>query len=179
MYKNKKILFIVISILILIVIIGVFIFLRLKNKNSSDVLFSSNQELSIEIPKKLKLEQIQNPNYILYLQSNNLRIRVSKINRFLNKSLEKIIEADKETYLKNFQNYNNVSDIIHLEINGYNSYMYTFDFTTTSPNIILSSKNIAIEQNDVIYMIDFTVNSAFIQNSNEIINEILLSLKIY
>ena len=183
MNQNKKTLIITLSIFIVALIICLFIFLpRKENKTTtifhrSSKIFSLSQEFSLEIPKKLDLQTLQKDPYILYLQSDHLLIRAEKTNRFFNKSLLEITEADRETYISQFQDHDHITEISSLEINQISCYLYSFDFLYQT--LSLTSHNISFEKDDMIYSLEFIFDANAFKNANETVNEILSTLQLY
>lgn len=164
----KKVIIVVVILMLLIVSIIVFVLSRVtvngKNKNTNNEadasattqIFTDIQNtISIEIPKKYKLEQTHNNEYLIKLSSEeNVDIYISQIEKIENRDLYAIARADKLAYLESYNSYSNASELKELDVNGNKTYMYSFHYLDENLNKAFYIQVILLEVGEKIYIFD-------------------------
>ena len=167
---NIKKVIIVASILILLVVsITVFIISRtMKHENTentvlktetieskTEVFYSVDKSVSIEVPKKYKLKQVHNSEYLIKLSSDeNMDVYISKMEKIDNRPLSSIARADKLSYLEEYNAYSNLSDLKELNVNGHSAYTYSFHYLDENLRKAFYIQVVLLELDDGIYVFD-------------------------
>lgn len=160
----KKVIIVVLILILLIVSIVVFAISRMsQNKNDVNLDSSATTEvfadventISVEIPKKYKLVQSHNNEYLIKLSSEeNVDIYISKIDEFQNRDLYSVARADRLAYLESYNAYSNLSDLKELEVNGHRAYMYSFHYLDENLKKAFYIQVILLEMENCIYIFD-------------------------
>lgn len=164
----KKVIIAVLILILLIVSISVFVVSRVTqntgNNNSKNEIDNSaitevftdiQNTISIEIPKKYKLEQAHNNEYLIKLSSKeNVDIYISKIDKIENRDLYTIARADKLAYLESYNSYSNLSELKELDVNANKAYMYSFHYLDENLNKAFYIQVILLEVGEKIYIFD-------------------------
>ena len=139
----KKVIIVVLILILLVVSITVFIISRtMKHENTentvlktenieakTEVFYSVDKSVSIELPKKYQLKQVHNSEYLIKLSSDeNMDVYISKMEKIENRPLSSIARADKLSYLEEYNAYSNLSDLKELNVNGISAYTYSFHY---------------------------------------------------
>lgn len=164
----KKVIIAVLILILLVVSIIVFAISRAtenagktNSKNGTDncattEIFTDIQNtISIEIPKKYKLVQAHNNEYLIKLSSEeNVDIYISQIDKIQDRDLYAIARADKLAYLESYNSYSNASELKELEVNGNKAYMYSFHYLDENLNKAFYIQVILLEVGEKIYIFD-------------------------
>lgn len=157
----KKVIIAVLILILFIVSIIVFVISKStrneeKNNSSTTEIFTDIQNtISIEIPKKYKLEQAHNNEYLIKLSSEeNVDIYISQIDKIQDRDIYAIARADKLAYLESYNSYSNASELKELEVNGNKAYMYSFHYLDENLNKAFYIQVILLEVGEKIYIFD-------------------------
>ena len=163
----KKVIIAVLILILVIVSIVVFVISRktdtvenninTRNEENSttDIFTDVENTISIEIPKKYKLEQVHNNEYLIKLSSEeNVDIYISTIDKVEGRNLFAIARADKLAYLESYNSYSNASELKELEVNGNKAYMYSFNYLDENLNKAFYIQVILLEIGEKIYIFD-------------------------
>lgn len=182
----KKILIVSLLFFILLVIILWKFFMPKEkfelNKNDSkssfSTFYSKNKEVSLSLSKNYNFIQYQPANnYLLELRNeNNLDIFISKEAILENKLLSEIVSTDFKSYIEQFNNSSNISNIAEFDRGGLPAYTYSFHYLDSKTNTQYYIQTIWIEYNNYYYILDieFPLNS--LNENSKIINDILNSI---
>lgn len=177
MHKSKKklLLLAIIFSIIVVLIIVLFVF---KKKNNNVVYVPStftatDSSVDITVPGEYEFTNIDNNSYILELQSSNSQnsIYISATNFDNIKDISKLIENDKNNFIANFSNINNVSEIQVSAIQDLPMYNYNFSYDENKYIDVYW-----IQKDSNFYVIDFNID----KNNNDFtpyIKGVLDSLK--
>ena len=162
----KKVLIVAISIILIILIIVFLVFsksTKLEQKKYGEtfgdnkVFYSASREVQVTIPKGYEIKQFNTyTNYLLELRNEkSLNIFVSKIDFDSNQTIKNIIQADRETYTKEFTSISNLSDIKELSINNNLAYTYSFHYLDKNQNKAFYLQIVFMQINNNLYVFDF------------------------
>lgn len=184
---NVKKVLIVIAIIIAIIFMS-FIFFKpktnnntpqiLDNKKGTSIFVSADNAVSIEFSKKYEFsEYTPVQDYILELRSpNSTNIFVSHKDFIENKTLENIASGDRNSYIKKFKSYSNLSDISELTLNG-NSKAYSYSFHYLNNKMPYYLQIFWIETENGYYTIDIEFPLDSLQSNLDIINDLITTFK--
>lgn len=128
---------------------------RNEENSTTDIFTDVENTISIEIPKKYKLEQVHNNEYLIKLSSEeNVDIYISTIDKVEGRNLFAIARADKLAYLESYNSYSNASELKELEVNGNKAYMYSFHYLDENLNKAFYIQVILLEIGEKIYIFD-------------------------
>ena len=164
----KKVIIAVLILMLLIISIIVFAISRIpvnpdentnfkrESENSTTEIFTDIENtISVEIPKKYKLVQAHNNEYLIKLSSKeNVDVYISTIDRIEGRDLYAIARADKLAYLESYNSYSNASELKELEVNGNKAYMYSFHYLDENLNKAFYIQVILLEIGEKIYILD-------------------------
>lgn len=126
-----------------------------EENSTTDIFTDVENTISIEIPKKYKLEQVHNNEYLIKLSSEeNVDIYISTIDKVEGRNLFAIARADKLAYLESYNSYSNASELKELEVNGNKAYMYSFHYLDENLNKAFYIQVILLEIGEKIYIFD-------------------------
>lgn len=126
-----------------------------EENSTTDIFTDVENTISIEIPKKYKLEQVHNNEYLIKLSSDeNVDVYISTIDKVEGRSLFAIARADKLAYLESYNSYSNASELKELEVNGNKAYMYSFHYLDENLNKAFYIQVILLEIGEKIYIFD-------------------------
>ena len=96
---------------------------------------SADNKVSLELPKRYNLQEIKS-NYLLQLQaSDGLLINIEEKSILFGKSLNEVVNSDKNVYTQKFENAFDVSDLEEFNLENSNtlsSYTYNFKYISNS-----------------------------------------------
>ena len=164
----KKVIIAILILLLLIVSIVVFSISRMSinpennigNKEqidnaTTDVFTDIEDTISIEIPKKYKMVQSHNNEYLIKLSSEeHVDVYISTIDKIEGRNLFSMARADKLAYLESYNSYSNASELKELEVNGNKAYMYSFHYLDENLNKAFYIQVILLEIGEKIYIFD-------------------------
>lgn len=166
----KKVIIAILIAILLVVSITVFIISKTGDNSveNSNIVNSSDQTesktevfkdieetVSIEIPKKYKLTQSHNNEYLIKLSSDdNLYVYVSKMEKMENRPLSSVARADRLAYLEEYNAYSNLSDLKELNVNGNPAYIYSFHYLDENLRKAFYIQVVLVELEDAIYVFD-------------------------
>ena len=158
--------------------------MHVKNNNqnivTTNTFYDENKSLSIALPNTYNLEKSTfNNNYLIELKSSQaLKILISKKDIISGRKLSDIVFADRNSYIKNFQEISNVSEISSISVNkDLESYIYSFDYLEDKQKFNL--KIIWIETEEGYYVIDITYPTSLADNFSNLIKEITSSFTLH
>jgi len=157
---KQKILIITLAIIALVlIIVAVLMVLSLHKKNLEEKnltkFMSSDQKIAITLPDNLSMDIVTDPSYELLLNSisDGNAIGISKTQKNPIYTFDQFASSDKSTYISNFENPQNITEISRQSINQ-NTYL-KYSFNTQDAYIEVYW----IEKNDFYYIIDFACDT--------------------
>lgn len=130
---------------------------KLKEQEAANpykIYHSLNSSVSLELPKRYNLKEIQG-NYLLQLQSDNgLLINIEEEPIVFGKSLNEISNSDKELYTKKLENTFDISNLKEFNLENSNALSsYTYSFKHINEEIIYNIQVFWIQGNTCYYVI--------------------------
>lgn len=167
----KKVIITVLIVVLLIVSITVFVISRKMEKKPAEIennvvieddvetktqIFKDvDGRVSIELPKKYKLTQSYNSEYLIKVSSEeNMTIYISEMEKMEGRPLSSIARADRLAYIESYNANSNVSDIRELNVNGNLAYTYSFHYLDENLNKAFCLQVVLLELDDGIYIFD-------------------------
>lgn len=186
---NLKKVFITIAIIILIILLIFFAFKskkgpdikKVKSENEKSLFTSTDNSMSLEFSSKYELAPYKSTgDYILELRSSkNVAIFVSRKDLVERKSLYNLVSTDRTSYINGFSNQSNLSEMAELNINGFPSYTYSFNYVdTTDGNVSYYLQIFWIQTDKGYYIIDVEFPLDLLNENSNIINELAESFKV-
>ena len=182
----KKILGVI--VLVIIIIIAIFIGRLLTNSNDnkqeivpqkSYIYTDAEKVITINGKKEYDLEQQKNTDCMIDLSGkNSFRLLVSKIDAVESKALNVVANADKEIYVKNYNEVTEVSETIPGMIDNKESYSYSFNFVDTNSTKSLVMNVHYVRVGDKTYVIDIIHLAESENDYTEEIGYLLSNMKI-
>lgn len=152
-----------------------------KEEVKSTVFTSTDNSMSMEFSNKYELAPYKSTqDYVLELRSSkNVDIFVSRKDLVQNKSLYNLVSTDKNSYISNFANSSNVSDMAELNINGHIAYTYSLNYVdSTDGNSSYYLQVFWIQTEKGYYIIDVEFPLDSLEKNSDIINELAESFKV-
>lgn len=189
--KELNIKKILIVVLIICIITGIILYkvfspsekspsVKTKAEVTESKFYSSNKNFSLTLSSSYNFIQFDpTQNYILELRNeNNLNIFVSEENTLQNLTLAELADADLKSYVAQFENSSNISNVSEFDRGGKPAYTYSLHYLDTNTQTAYYLQTIWIEYNDKYYIIDieFPLNS--LNENSKIINDVLNSIVI-
>ena len=189
--KELNIKKILIALLIVFIIAGLILWkvfspneesssITIKDEVTESKFYSKNKNFSLTLSSSYNFTQHESTtNYILELRNeNNLNIFVAEENLLQNISFSKLVEADLKSYVSQFENSSNISNVSEFDRGGKPAYTYSLHYLDTNTKTAFYIQTIWIEHNNKYYIIDieFPLNS--LNENSKIINEVLNSIAI-
>lgn len=183
--NKKKVVGLVIVVLSILILI---IFFRpqntekkLKEQESANPYKTYNSldsRVSLELPKRYNLQEIQN-NYLIQLQSSDgLLINIEEEPIVFGKSLNEISNSDKEIYTKKFENAFDISDLKEFNLENSNALSsYTYSFKYINEEITYDIQIFWVQGNTCYYVISTAFPESDIQKYQGLESEIISSFK--
>lgn len=198
---NKKKIIIVSAIIVAILLIILTIIIKKPKKDSTQaqktntapenttviqdtsvVYYSNDKSISVKLPSNLNLEKANTEglNYLLELRSDeNLDIFISKKDIFSDKNFSTIVSLDQKSYLETFSNTSNLSELKELNVNGYQSYTYSFHYLDTSLSQAFYLQVIWIQVDNAYYIFDIEFPLDELSFYTNISTKVLSSFRTY
>lgn len=189
-HLNKKKVAIASAILVLILFLIIFLIIhkvstpkepeKTKTNPSTTIFESSDHSISIELSNALNLKNCEsNLGYVMELRSeNNLNIFITKENAIQNQALAEILEADKNTFLGNFESHSNLSETKELSVNGNLAYTYSFHYLDKILNKAFYLQVTWLQIGDSLYIFDIEFPLDDLPFNTNISSSVLSSFKI-
>lgn len=183
--NKKKVVGLVIVVLSILILI---IFFRPQNTekklkeqeaaNPYKTYNSLDSRVSLELPKRYNLQEIQN-NYLIQLQSSDgLLINIEEEPIVFGKSLNEISNSDKEIYTKKFENTFDISDLKEFNLENSNALSsYTYSFKCINEEITYDIQIFWVQGNTCYYVISTAFPESDIQKYQGLESEIISSFK--
>lgn len=186
---NLKKVLIVVAIAVLVILLITFAIKgkkgpdikTVKSESESTVFTSTDNSLSMEFSNKYELAPYKSTqDYVLELRSSkNVDIFVSRKELVESKSLYNIVSTDKSSYISNFDNSSNVSEMAELSINGHQAYTYSLNYVdNTDGNVSYYLQVFWIQTDKGYYIIDVEFPLDSLEKNSGIINELAESFKV-
>lgn len=181
----KKILIFVVIFLILIFLIFFIpkIFKKVEEKEIEDsepnkTFLSNDNSISIVLPKEYGFSEYKPiKDYILELRTeNNMDIFVSRKELVPNRDFNTIVSSDRDSYIKTFNTYSNLSEIAELTINGNVAYSYSLHYLDNKVAYYLQI--IWIQTDSGYYVIDVEFPLDTLNYNHKIITDLITNFKI-
>lgn len=184
---NIKKIILVIVLILLIILGAVFLFSHISNKKEEKIeaekpnklFYDENKTISLEFPKTYGFTQYKaSGNYLIELRTeNNLNIFITKNDLIENKKLIDIASSDIKTYINEFKNSSNISEISEFEFNGKTAYTYSLHYLNSKKPYYLQV--IWIEAKNCYYTLDIEFPLDSLNNYTNIINDTTSNFIIY
>lgn len=185
----KKVAFVVVVVLFILIVI-IEIITSFFNKHNEKVKEDSNPNSSftdIENTITLTLSKNYNlsmytpkQNYLLELRSpSNLNIFVSQKDLIENHTLLDIVSVDQKSYLGEFAQYSNLSDITDFAVKDKTAYTYSFHYLDSNTKTPFYLQVIWLETSNCYYIFDIEFPLDDLNNYTKIINETLDSFSLH
>lgn len=189
--KELNIKKILIALLIIFIIAGLILWkvfspsekssaITIKDEVTESKFYSKNKNFSLTLSSSYNFTQHESTtNYILELRNeNNLNIFVAEENLLQNISFSELVESDLKSYVSQFENSSNISNVSEFDRGGKPAYTYSLHYLDTNTKTAFYIQTIWIEHNNKYYIIDieFPLNS--LNENSKIINEVLNSIVI-
>lgn len=153
---------------------------KVKNEITESEFSSKNKKFSLTLSSSYNFVQYDSsPNYILELRNeNNLNIFVTEESLLQNLTLAELVNADLNSYVAQFENSSNISNVSEFDRGGKPAYTYSFHYLDTNTKTAYYLQTIWFEYGDKYYIIDieFPLNS--LNENSKIINDVLNSIVI-
>ncbi len=188
---NKKKVAIVSAILVLILVLIIFLIARKistpnketekQDSNSTTTVFESpDHSIRVELSNALNLKNCESDlGYLMELRSENqLNIFITRENAIQNQALSEILEADKATFLSNFESHSNLSETKELSVNGNSAYTYSFHYLDKSLNKAFYLQVAWLQINNTLYIFDIEFPLDDLSFNTNITSAVLSSFKI-
>lgn len=181
----KKVIILVVIILILIFLIFFVpkMFKKAKEKIIEDsepnkIFTSSDGTIELVLSKEYGFSEYKpRQNYILELRTeNNLDIFVSHKELIENRNFNNIVSSDRDSYIKTFNTYSNLSEISDLTVNGNPAYSYSLHYLDNRVAYYLQI--IWIQTDNGYYIIDVEFPLDTLNSNHKIINDLITNFKI-
>ena len=183
--KKFLILIIIVVIIISAIIIGHLVTRpktgnQVKETPKSYIYTDVDKEITINGKKEYDLEQnTNNTDCMIDLSDkNSFRLLVSKIDDVESKALNVVANADKELYVKNYNEVTEISETTTGMIDNKESYSYSFNFvdTTSTKSLVMNVHYVRV--GDKTYVIDIIHLSESENDYTEEIEYLLSNMKI-
>lgn len=191
-HLNKKKVAIVSAIFVLILLLIIFLIARKisapakkepekQEVNPTTTVFESpDHSVSVELSNALNLKNYEsNLGYLMELRSeNNLNIFITKETAIPNQALSEILEADKNTFLSNFESHSNLSETKELSVNGNLAYTYSFHYLDKTLNKAFYLQVTWLQIQDTLYIFDIEFPLDDLSFNTNISSAVLSSFKL-
>ena len=152
---------------------------KIEAEKPNKTFYSADKSISLDFLKTYEFKQY-NPQkgYLIELRTpNNLNIFVAKKDLLSGKSLYDIASADLKTYINEFTNYSNISELNEFDYNENKAYTYSLHYLSSKTPYYLQT--IWIETANAYYTLDIEFPLDDLNNYTNIINDTINSFKIY
>lgn len=178
-----------IAAIIILAVIGGIIFIsssvskkeeeKIESEKPNKTFYSSDKTISLDYLKTYGFNQYKtNENYLMELRTeNNLNVFVSKKDLLPGKTLYDIATADSKTYINEFANYSNISELSEFNYNEKKAYTYSLHYLNSKVPYYLQV--IWIESSNAYYILDIEFPLEDLNNYTNIINDTINSFVIY
>ena len=184
----KKIIIMALLVLIIVVAILWIVFSHSEKTPNNEIkdniliskFYSENQNICLKLSNSYNFTQYQpSLDYILELKNNNnLNIFIAEHSSFPNLTLSNIVSADLKTYISQFKNCSNISNVSEFNMGGKPAYTYSLHYLDNKIKTAFYLQTIWIEHGDKYYIIDIEFPLDSLNKNSKIINEVLNSLVI-
>ena len=183
----KKVISVFILAVFIIILIVVF---HLQNKekklkeeeisNPYKTYISADNKVSLELPKRYNLQEIKS-NYLLQLQaSDGLLINIEEKSILFGKSLNEVVNSDKNVYTQKFENAFDVSDLEEFNLENSNTLSsYTYNFKYISNATLYNIHVFWIQGNSCYYIISISFPEESTSKYQGLESEIISSFSMY
>ena len=183
---------VIIAVLFILIIVGIIFLIVHKtsdsntnnentsvSQNESTTVFSSDDnKISIELSNNFHLKKYDS-DYLLELRSeDNLDIFIQNEEIVSNKDLIEVVEADKNTFLANFDSYSNLSDSKELSVNNNLAYTYSFHYLDKTLNKAFYLQVIWLQTNENYYVFDIEFPLDDLDFYTNLVSSALASFKV-
>ncbi len=151
---------------------------KTEESNQNITFMSNDNRISLLLPKEYGFSEYKPvQNYILELRTeNNIDIFVSHKELVENRNFNNIVSTDRESYIKTFNTYSNLSEIADLTISGNPAYSYSFHYLDNNTAYFLQI--IWIQTDTGYYIIDIEFPLSTLSSNYKLINDIITNFKI-
>lgn len=152
---------------------------RIENSEPNKIFSSSDNRISLVLPKEYGFSEY-NPrqDYILELRAeNNIDIFVSHKELIENRNFNNIVYADRDSYIKTFNTYSNLSKIADLTVNGNQAYSYSLHYLDNNVSYFLQI--IWIQTDNGYYIIDIEFPLDTLDFNHKLINDVITNFEIW
>lgn len=153
---------------------------KTKNEVTESKFYSKNKNFSLTLSNSynfIQFDPVQ--NHILELRNeNNLNIFVAEENLIHNLTLSELAEADLKSYVAQFENSSNISNVSEFDRGGKPAYTYSLHYLDSNTKTAYYLQTIWIEYNDKYYIIDIEFPLSSLNENSKIVNDVLNSIVI-
>lgn len=152
---------------------------KIEAEKPNRTFYSDDKSISLDFLKTYEFKQYNPQNgYLIELRTpNNLNIFVAKKDLLSGKNLYDIASADLKTYINEFTNYSNISELNEFDYNENKAYTYSLHYLNSKTPYYLQV--IWIETANAYYTLDIEFPLDDLNNYTNIINDTINSFKIY
>ena len=153
---------------------------KTKNEVTESKFYSKNKNFSLTLSNSYNFIQFDPAqNHILELRNeNNLNIFVAEENLIQNLTLSELAEADLKSYVAQFENSSNISNVSEFDRGGKPAYTYSLHYLDSNTKTAYYLQTIWIEYNDKYYIIDIEFPLSSLNENSKIVNDVLNSIVI-
>lgn len=152
---------------------------KIEAEKPNKTFYSADKSISLDFLKTYEFKQYKpQDGYLLELRTQkNLNIFVAKKDLLSGKSLYDIASVDLKTYINEFTNYSNISELNEFDYNENKAYTYSLHYLSSKTPYYLQT--IWIETANAYYTLDIEFPLNDLNNYTNIINDTINSFKIY
>ena len=152
---------------------------KIEAEKPNKTFYSDDKSISLDFLKTYEFTQYApKDGYLMELRtSKNLNIFVSKNTILPGKTLYDIASADLKTYINEFTNYSNISELNEFDYNENKGYTYSLHYLNSKTPYYLQV--IWIETANAYYTLDIEFPLEDLNNYTNVINDTINSFVIY
>lgn len=160
---NKKNFIMILIGILLVIVIGIIVYFSFKQPVTYNILKSSDEKFSIDIPSNIEYKI--NPNedneftINIYSVKDEMYIYASSLQKTRDLDLLDIVTDDKTSYVSSKENMHDESNINLINIKDYKAYDYNFRYFDSSYGKDFYSNVVWIETPNNLYVLNFEVIS--------------------
>ena len=152
---------------------------KIESEKPNKTFYSADKSISLDFLKTYEFAQYApKDGYLMELRTpKNLNIFVSKNTILPEKTLYDIASADLKTYINEFTNYSNISELNEFDYNGNKAYTYSLHYLSSKTPYYLQV--IWLETANAYYTLDIEFPLEDLNNYTNVINDTINSFVIY
>lgn len=152
---------------------------KIESEKPNKTFYSADKSISLDFLKTYEFAQYApKDGYLMELRTpKSLNIFVSKNTILPEKTLYDIASADLKTYINEFTNYSNISELNEFDYNGNKAYTYSLHYLSSKTPYYLQV--IWLETANTYYTLDIEFPLEDLNNYTNVINDTINSFVIY